>query len=126
MHTDESRLAQILRHVLSNAVMFTDPGGTIMLSCETDDTHARIRVRDTGRCMPDEKLADIFDPFMQVDQRLARSNQGVRLGLAISRDLARGMAGDLLVTGAMGTGSEFTPTLPLRVNALAARPAAAE
>ncbi len=115
-HADPDKLQQILLNLLSNAVKFTEPGGTIMLSCEADDTHAHIRVRDTGRGIPDEKLAYIFDPFMQVDQRLARNNQGVGLGLAISRDLARGMSGDLTVTSTMGTGSEFTLSLPVRAS----------
>ncbi len=125
VQADADKLQQILLNLLSNAVKFTEPGGTIMLSCEADDVHARIRVRDTGRGIPDEKLADIFDPFMQVDQRLARTNQGVGLGLAISRDLARGMSGELTVTSTMGTGSEFTLTLPLCVSAPAERPAVA-
>jgi signal transduction histidine kinase len=55
----------------------------------------RIRVADTGRGIAPEQQARIFDPFVQVDRHLtAESQQGVGLGLAISRDLARGMGGD--------------------------------
>ena len=52
------------------------------------------------------------EPFVQVDQQLTRSNNGVGLGLAISRELARGMGGDLTATSTQGVGSTFTLTLP--------------
>ena len=110
---DPDKLQQILLNLLSNAVKFTEPGGSVMLSCARDGDRAHIRVRDTGRGIPHEKLANIFDPFMQVDQRLVRESHGVGLGLAISRDLARGMNGELTVTSAMGSGSEFTLELPV-------------
>jgi signal transduction histidine kinase len=54
----------------------------------------------------------IFDPFVQVDARLTRTHEGVGLGLAISRDLARGMRGDLTVKSTPGRGSTFTLRLP--------------
>jgi signal transduction histidine kinase len=54
----------------------------------------------------------IFDPFVQVDRTLNRPADGVGLGLAISRDLARGMGGDLTATSVLGKGSTFTLTLP--------------
>jgi signal transduction histidine kinase len=71
-----------------------------------------VRVADTGRGIAPEQLERIFQPFVQVDSRLARTQEGVGLGLAISRDLARGMGGDLTVESEVGTGSTFTLTLP--------------
>lgn len=70
-------------------------------------------VTDTGRGIPAVHLERIFEPFAQVDRHLTHeSQQGVGLGLAISRDFARGMGGDLTVTSVEGEGSTFTLTLP--------------
>jgi signal transduction histidine kinase len=69
-------------------------------------------VRDTGRGIPPNKLEAIFEPFVQVDrQRTAQRHQGVGLGLAISRELARAMGGDLTVQSTPGVGSDFVIAL---------------
>jgi signal transduction histidine kinase len=72
----------------------------------------RVVVRDTGVGVAPEKLDAIFDPFVQVGRRLNRPGDGVGLGLAISRDLARGMGGDLTAVSTPDVGSTFTLTLP--------------
>ena len=72
----------------------------------------RIAVSDTGVGIPEDKLDVIFDPFVQVDASLTRSRQGAGLGLAISRDLARAMGGDIAAASTVGVGSTFTLTLP--------------
>jgi signal transduction histidine kinase len=71
-----------------------------------------LAVTDTGIGIAPEKLRSVFEPFVQVDQRLTRPNEGVGLGLAISRDLARGMGGDLTAESVSGVGSTFTLSLP--------------
>jgi len=71
-----------------------------------------ISVADTGIGIAADKLATVFEPFVQVDATLTRANEGVGLGLAISRDLARGMGGELSVESTIGVGSRFTLTLP--------------
>jgi len=114
VRADPDKVKQILLNLLSNAVKFTDPGGTITVRCTRDAERAYLYVTDTGPGIPADKLHVIFDPFVQVDQRLVREHPGVGLGLAISRDLARGMDGDLSVTSAVGEGSTFTLSLPLR------------
>jgi signal transduction histidine kinase len=70
-----------------------------------------LRVTDTGTGIPAERLAQVFDPFVQVSTSHARRAEGTGLGLTISRDLARGMGGDLTVTSEEGVGSTFTITL---------------
>lgn len=106
---DPERLEQILVNLLTNACKFTEPGGMISLVCELRAREVLVHVRDTGRGIRPEKLATIFDPFVQVDRELIReSQQGVGLGLAISRDLARAMNGDLTARSTPGEGSTFT------------------
>ncbi|MBW3570419.1 MAG: histidine kinase, partial [Gemmatimonadetes bacterium] len=71
-----------------------------------------IRVWDTGVGIAPEKLQTVFEPFVQVGRGLNNPMDGVGLGLAISRDLARGMGGDLTAESAPGAGSTFTVVVP--------------
>jgi signal transduction histidine kinase len=112
---DAEKVRQVLLNLLTNAAKFTDAGGRVALRCEDDAAAGAVRVRvtDTGRGIAPERLAHVFEPFVQVDRDLTHaSQQGVGLGLAISRDLARGMGGDLTAESAPGAGSTFTLTLP--------------
>jgi signal transduction histidine kinase len=74
-----------------------------------------VKVSDTGRGIPEERLQEIFEPFVQADRRLNQPRDGVGLGLTISRDLARAMGGDIMVESAVGVGSTFTLVLPRKV-----------
>ena len=113
VHADREKLDQILLNLVGNAVKFTDRDGRIILSCEIDGDNARVIVEDTGRGIPRGKLDSIFDPFVQVDRHLTpERHQGVGLGLAISRDLARAMHGDISVQSDAGQGATFVLTLP--------------
>ncbi len=118
VRADPEKLRQILVNLLSNAVKFTDRGGRVdvawELACGDDDGAASVRivVRDTGVGIPADKLAAVFEPFVQVGADVTRAREGTGLGLAISRDLARGMGGDLTVESAPGAGSVFTLMLP--------------
>ncbi|HEX2090935.1 MAG TPA: PAS domain-containing protein, partial [Longimicrobiaceae bacterium] len=109
---DRERLQQILLNLLSNAVKFTGSGGRICVEAEEEGEHVAIRVRDSGVGIPPEKLPGIFEPFVQVGRALNNPSEGVGLGLAISRDLARGMGGDLVAESEAGVGSVFTLLLP--------------
>src|SRR2546423_1335468 len=109
---DRPKVDQILLNLLSNAVKFTATGGKIRVSCKTQDRFALITVTDTGAGIPTDKLASIFEPFVQLGRSLSSAHEGTGLGLAISRDLARAMKGDLTVTSVVGEGSRFTITLP--------------
>ena len=109
---DAERLEQILINLLGNAVKFTPEGGAIEMTCSIGERAATISVRDTGVGIPSEKLELIFDPFVQVDNNRGK-REGVGLGLAISRKLARAMGGDIAVHSEEGKGSTFTLVLPL-------------
>ncbi|HEX4683412.1 MAG TPA: PAS domain S-box protein [Gemmatimonadaceae bacterium] len=108
---DRAKVEQIVLNLLSNAVKFTSRGGTISISCAIDADVA-IRVGDTGCGIADDQLEAIFEPFVQVGRSLTTASEGAGLGLAISRDLARAMGGDIAVTSEVDVGSEFTLTLP--------------
>jgi K+-sensing histidine kinase KdpD len=99
-------------NLLTNAVKFTEPGGTIALSSEVSGNCIDIRVADTGSGISPEKLNRIFDPFVQAERRLNQPVQGVGLGLAISQDLAKAMKGQVTVESVLGEGSTFTLSLP--------------
>ena len=113
VRADNERFQQILLNLLSNAIKFTAPGGRIEIHCSFTDARAAIRVADTGIGMPPESLERIFEPFVQLDQRLSREHNGTGLGLAISRELARLMGGDLRASSEQGQGSVFTLEVPL-------------
>jgi signal transduction histidine kinase len=112
VRADAEKLQQIVLNLVSNAVKFTEPGGSVTLVCIPRIDAVAITVRDTGHGIAPDQLERIFEPFVQVDARLARTHEGVGLGLAISRDLARGMGGDLTVESTPGAGSAFTLLLP--------------
>jgi signal transduction histidine kinase len=109
---DPDKMQQVLLNLLSNALKFTPAGGSVELSYGREGDLVRIRVVDTGRGIPADKLEAIFHPFVQVDQRRIRDQAGIGLGLSISRDLARGMGGELSVESTVGSGSVFTLSVP--------------
>ncbi|MDB4874951.1 MAG: sensor protein [Gemmatimonadetes bacterium] len=112
VRADQEKLQQVILNLLTNATKFTDPGGRIMVECECRGAKVLIGVRDTGIGIPPEKVDAIFDPFVQVDNNYTRTRDGIGLGLAISRALARAMGGDLTVESFIGYGSTFTLALP--------------
>ncbi|HEY2851778.1 MAG TPA: PAS domain-containing sensor histidine kinase [Gemmatimonadaceae bacterium] len=111
VRADPDKVQQILVNLMSNAVKFTPPGGSVDVTCGGDASVVRIRARDTGIGIPPDKLQLIFEPFVQLDRSLTSTKEGSGLGLAISRDLARAMGGDLGVESTVGRGSTFVLTL---------------
>jgi signal transduction histidine kinase len=113
LRADEEKLWQILLNLLSNAIRFTAAEGAISIACAERDDMVLIEVGDTGIGIPSDRLAQIFEPFVQINRRLSTPSEGTGLGLAISRDLARGMGGDLQVESEVGKGATFVVVLPL-------------
>jgi PAS domain S-box-containing protein len=115
VRADREKLVQVILNLLSNAMKFTAPGGTITLEAAphaTDAAMVVLRVSDNGVGIPADKLQTIFEPFVQLGRGLTHTSEGTGLGLSISRDLARGMGGDLSVESTPGIGSTFTLALP--------------
>jgi PAS domain S-box-containing protein len=109
---DRPKVEQVLLNLLSNAVKFTPPGGKVTVSCAVDGDTVVLTVEDTGPGIPADKLETIFEPFVQLGRTFTTTHEGAGLGLAISRELARAMGGDLTVESRLGTGSAFTVRLP--------------
>jgi PAS domain S-box-containing protein len=109
---DRLKIEQIVLNLLSNAVKFTPSGGRVTVACSQTDERAMITVRDTGPGVPLDRVDDIFEPFVQLGRSLSSGPEGAGLGLAISRDLARAMKGDVTLETRPGAGSVFTLTLP--------------
>jgi signal transduction histidine kinase len=111
VRADRERLQQVIMNLLTNAIKFTPHHGRITLSAHEAGNKVEIRVTDTGRGIPTDKLDEIFEPFMRLETSFNRSTEGTGLGLAISRSLSRTMGGDLTVQSALGEGSVFTLSL---------------
>jgi signal transduction histidine kinase len=109
---DPVRVEQVLDQLLSNAVKFTEPGGTVSLRSAVEPESVKIAVEDNGPGIPDDKLDVIFDEFSQLQPTGTRREGGTGLGLAIARQLAKFQGGDVLVESVLGQGSVFTFVLP--------------
>ena len=112
VRADEEKLRQILFNLVSNAIKYTRAGGAVTLAAAEDGQTSTVRVRDTGIGIPKDKLERVFEPFIQLGRSLSSKAEGMGLGLAISRELARAMGGDLSVESQEGAGSTFTLALP--------------
>ncbi len=119
---DEGRVRQILVNLLTNAIKFTGPGGRVTISGGTGESvpgaalpgagpWLYVRVEDSGRGIPPERLPVIFEPFHQSE--FSDREHGTGLGLSISRQLAHLMGGDLTAESETGVGSAFTLWLPI-------------
>jgi PAS domain S-box-containing protein len=117
VHTDGARVRQALVNLVGNAVKFTERGGVRVaasfLPAWRDGLPAvRVKVIDTGIGIDEEKLAQLFQPFVQADASTSRKYGGTGLGLPISRHLAELLGGELVAEGTIGKGSTFTLTIP--------------
>ena len=109
---DPTRLQQILRHLLSNALKFTPPEGQVGLRVARWEGWVSFTVWDTGIGIPAEKQHLIFQKFQQLEHPLTRQFEGTGLGLVLTQRLARLQGGDITFTSREGKGSEFTLLVP--------------
>jgi signal transduction histidine kinase/CheY-like chemotaxis protein len=110
---DRDRLQQVIWNVLSNAVKFTESGGTVNVELIEDDRHSSIVITDTGMGISAEFLPYVFERFRQADQSTTREHGGLGLGLAIAKEISELHGGVLRAwSDGPGRGSRFTLTLP--------------
>jgi HAMP domain-containing protein/CheY-like chemotaxis protein/signal transduction histidine kinase len=125
IHTDATRLQQVLKNLLGNAFKFTEKGGVTLRAAtvgegwtpghetlERASSVIAFSVSDTGIGIPDEKQRIIFEAFQQADASTTRKFGGTGLGLSISREIARLLGGEIRVSSEEGAGSSFTLFLP--------------
>jgi len=115
--TDESKLSQILRNLISNALKFTEAGEVRVSARQIDDHFVCFTVADTGIGIAPPDLEKIFQEFAQVHNRLQKNVRGTGLGLPLSRKLATLLGGTLEAASTPGAGSVFSLTLPLAAHA---------
>ena len=111
LQADATKITWVLTNLVSNALRYTDPGGTIELSADVVGNKAHLSVSDDGAGIPHEHQAKIFDKFVQVDG--GGTSGGSGLGLAISREVVQAHGGAIWVDSTPGEGSTFTFTVPL-------------
>lgn len=117
LYTDQGKVAQILRNLVSNALKFTTRG-SVRVSCRLSQDRQLIlfEVVDTGIGIAPENHRRIFDEFSQVENPLQTSVKGTGLGLSLSQRLAGLLGGGIEIRSALGQGSTFTLAIPLRVD----------
>jgi len=108
---DESKINQILKNLVNNAIKFTDQG-TVVLKCSYLSKKIRFEVIDSGIGISEENKSEIFSPFKQADNSTTRKYGGTGLGLSITKKLVEGMNGTLTFSSIEGKGSTFVVELP--------------
>jgi signal transduction histidine kinase len=116
---DADYILQALTNLISNAIKFSSPGGTVWLTVELEDTSTQnlpkqvvFRVRDEGQGIPSDQLERIFERFQQVDSSDSRKKGGTGLGLTICRKIIEQHNGRIWAESNPGCGSTFAFTLP--------------
>src|SRR4029453_11324342 len=114
IYSDESKVSQILRNFISNALKYTERGEVRVSARLTPQRDAvEFSVEDTGIGIPEADLARVFDEFVQIENPLQRRVKGTGLGLPLSRKLAELLGGKISVKSELGIGSTFFVTIPL-------------
>lgn len=103
---------QIVAHLVSNAIKFSEQGSTVEVRARLEDIRVRIDVRDEGRGIAPEHFDVIFEKFKRLEDPMRMETGGAGLGLYIVRELAVAMGGEVAVESEVGRGSTFTVWLP--------------
>ncbi|KTT27550.1 sensor histidine kinase [Pseudacidovorax intermedius] len=115
LYTDDRKLSQILRNYVSNALKFTPQGEVRIAASRIDGDRVRFAVSDTGIGIAKEHQAAVFDDFSQVDSPVQKRLRGTGLGLALCRQLAGLLGGEVGVESELGRGSTFWLVLPVQL-----------
>jgi signal transduction histidine kinase len=120
VHADMRALRQILLNLLSNAIKFTPEGGRVVTRARIVDGTLTLSVRDTGIGIPDDRIGDLGNPFVQLRSTAGASHDGTGLGLALVKSLAEMHGGTMRIDSKIGSGTTVTVEFPAGAVALAA------
>ena len=112
LQADAGRLAQVLDNLLSNALKFTPPGGSVTLSASNGDGSLHLQITDNGIGIPQEELGQLFSRFYRASTATRRAIPGTGLGLLIARAIVEGHGGTIALHSREGEGTRVTVTLP--------------
>ena len=115
IQVDSLRLKQILLNLCANAIKFTEKG-KVTLNIKWKNGQLNFTVTDTGIGLSEKHLSQVFEMFTQADNSISRRFGGSGLGLSLSKQLAKLMSGNIVVTSTLGEGSVFSLTLPCQHN----------
>lgn len=117
IRADADRLEQVLNNLLSNAIRYSFPGGRILLKVWQEGNSLHLSVTDHGEGIPADSIPYLWERFYRVDKSRSRHRGGTGLGLAVTKKLVEGMAGEIQVTSNPGVQTVFTVILPLNIRA---------
>ncbi len=112
VHVDKLRVNEVVNNLVSNAINYTKPGGSIKVWLEAKDNLVLTHVSDTGQGVPKEALPHLFTKFFRVSGPLGQGSKGTGLGLYISRSIVEMHGGKIWADSEIGKGSTFTFSLP--------------
>ncbi len=115
MALDPDKLERILLNLLSNAIKFTSKNGNIFVNVYNKETSIIISVKDTGIGIPQDKIEQIFERFIQVENTMIRTNEGSGIGLSIVKSFVEMHGGTINVLSQVSVGSEFIIELPVNI-----------
>ena len=112
---DLDKIERIMLNILSNAIKFTAPGGSVLVNIADGEDYITISIQDTGIGVPKDELYLIFDRFRQLDKSFTRNQEGSGIGLSLSKSLVEMQGGKIFVESEYGVGTKFIIKFPVKV-----------
>jgi signal transduction histidine kinase len=112
---DKEKIGWVINQLLDNAIKFTPAGGSVILEACQDIGRIKLSIQDNGIGIPPERIAEIFEPFHQLDSSVTRRYSGTGLGLAMVRRILDAHGSQIKVSSNEDAGSQFDFSLPTQI-----------